>query len=86
SIPLRSFIRTPDDNAFNVILEKIQGLSLFLREVIFKAQLFVNHYILKHPQGLSNEFFQQNFWYSVCHWQICSKILLSYPSSARNIG
>lgn len=66
SLPLKSFIRTLNDDTFNATLSRIQSLSLFVREVVFKAQLFINYYILQHPQTLSNDFFQQNFWYSLC--------------------
>ncbi|KAG1639716.1 hypothetical protein G6F44_007556 [Rhizopus delemar] len=65
SVPLRSFLPIPDD-AFNNTLRKIKSLSMFLRNVMYRAQLFINHYILKYPDGLPNEFFQQNFWYSLC--------------------
>ncbi|GAA5812996.1 hypothetical protein MFLAVUS_006462 [Mucor flavus] len=47
-------------------LLKIKALSSFLRDVTFKAQVFVNYYILKHSKDLSNDIFKQNFWYSVC--------------------
>ncbi|KAG2209788.1 hypothetical protein INT47_001936 [Mucor saturninus] len=66
SIPLRSFFPTSDDDAFNNTLNKIKSLSMFLRNVIYRAQLFINYYILKYPADLPNEFFQQNFWYSLC--------------------
>lgn len=39
---------------------------MFLRNVMYRAQLFINYYILKYPANLPNEFFQQNFWYSLC--------------------
>lgn len=65
SVPLRSFLPVPDD-AFVIILDKIKSLSIFLRRVVYKAQLFVNYYIIKYPESLPNEFFQQNFWYSLC--------------------
>lgn len=32
---------------------------------MFKAQLFVNHFILQHPTKLTNDFFEQNFWYTI---------------------
>lgn len=66
SLPLKSFVRTADEDAYNEVLEKIKNLSTFLREVVFKAQFFINFYILKHPNNLTNDFFQQNFWYSIC--------------------
>lgn len=66
SIPLKSFMSSVDENANNTAVEKIKSLSMFLRKVAFNAQLFVNFYILKHPNSLPNELFKQNFWYSVC--------------------
>ncbi|KAI7890974.1 uncharacterized protein EV154DRAFT_551846 [Mucor mucedo] len=66
SIPLRSFLPTSDDDAFNNTLNKIKSLSMFLRNVIYRAQFFINYYILRYSADLPNEFFQQNFWYSLC--------------------
>ncbi|KAI7892609.1 uncharacterized protein EV154DRAFT_400804, partial [Mucor mucedo] len=66
SIPLRSFSPTSDDDTFDNTLNNIKSLSMFLRNMIYKAQLFVNYYILRYPADLPNDFFQQNFWYSLC--------------------
>lgn len=66
SLPLKSFASTVDEDVYNRALEKIKSLSTFLRKVVFKAQLFINFYILRRPNNLTNEFFQQNFWYSIC--------------------
>lgn len=38
----------------------------FLRQVIYKAQILVNYYILNYPGNLSNDLFEQNFWYTIC--------------------
>ncbi|KAL9542597.1 hypothetical protein PS6_009715 [Mucor atramentarius] len=46
-------------------LKKVKDISSFVREVLFKAQLFVNHFILQHPTKLTNDFFDQNFWYTI---------------------
>ncbi|GAA5811153.1 hypothetical protein MFLAVUS_004583 [Mucor flavus] len=46
-------------------LEKVKDISGFIREVLFKAQLFVNFFILQHPPKLTNDFFDQNFWYTI---------------------
>ncbi|EPB83721.1 hypothetical protein HMPREF1544_09515 [Mucor circinelloides 1006PhL] len=46
-------------------LKKVKDISSFVREVLFKAQLFVNHFILQHPTKLTNDFFEQNFWYTI---------------------
>ncbi|KAI7898161.1 uncharacterized protein BX663DRAFT_268768 [Cokeromyces recurvatus] len=67
SLPLKLFVSASYEDVFDsIILEKIKKLSVFLWKVIFRAQLFVNYYILKYPDSLSNDFFQQNFWCSVC--------------------
>ena len=40
---------------------------------MFKAKIFINYYILKHPENLVNDFFQQNFWYSLCR-VVCKQL------------
>ncbi|ORE06558.1 hypothetical protein BCV72DRAFT_120817, partial [Rhizopus microsporus var. microsporus] len=60
-------------------LEKIKAISGFVREVIMKAQLFVNCFILKHPNKLTNDFFEQNFWYTI------SKIVRAGPDKVKSI-
>ncbi|GAA5812653.1 hypothetical protein MFLAVUS_006110 [Mucor flavus] len=66
SLPLKSFFKKENESSFENSLLKIKALSSFLRDVTFKAQVFVNYYILKHSKDLSNDIFKQNFWYSVC--------------------
>ncbi|KAG2194569.1 hypothetical protein INT47_006528, partial [Mucor saturninus] len=68
SIPLKGFLNETDDDD-----DRLQDLSSFLRLVLFKAQIFVNDYILQYPNNLSNEFFQQNFWYSLCR-VVCKQL------------
>ncbi|GAA5810960.1 hypothetical protein MFLAVUS_004388 [Mucor flavus] len=43
-------------------LEKVKDISAFIRDVLFKAQLFVNFFILQHPTKLTNDFFDKFFW------------------------
>ncbi|GAA5813215.1 hypothetical protein MFLAVUS_006689 [Mucor flavus] len=43
----------------------VKDISGFIREILFKAQLFVNFFILQHPTNLTNDFFDQNFWYTI---------------------
>ncbi|CEJ03335.1 hypothetical protein RMCBS344292_17321 [Rhizopus microsporus] len=77
SIPFASFCReTLKKSNF---LKKIKAISGFIREVILKAQLFVNYYILKHPNKLTNDFFEQNFWY------IISRIVRAGPDKIKSI-
>lgn len=66
SLPLKSFFKKENESSFENSLLKIKALSSFLRDVTFKAQVFVNYYILKHSKDLSNDIFKQKFWYSVC--------------------
>ncbi|KAI8875342.1 hypothetical protein K501DRAFT_280465 [Backusella circina FSU 941] len=77
SIPLKSFLNETNDNdQLGKAVDKISSLSGFLRTVLFKAQVFINYYIIKYPQNLSNEFFQQNFWYSLCR-VVCNQLSVS---------
>ncbi|KAG2200602.1 hypothetical protein INT47_007346 [Mucor saturninus] len=75
SLPLKGFLNETDDDddRLQKAVNKIQDLSSFLRLVLFKAQIFVNDYILQYPNNLSNEFFQQNFWYSLCR-VVCKQL------------
>lgn len=66
SIPLRSFYLPQNMHGFDQAVEKVKSLSMFSRKVMSSAQLFINFYILKHPECLDKAFFQQNFWYSLC--------------------
>ncbi|KAI8088505.1 hypothetical protein BDF21DRAFT_396648 [Thamnidium elegans] len=67
SLPLFFFKNeTGDNDQLDKAVDKIKSLSSFLRNVLFKAQIFINFYIIKYLQNLLNEFFQQNFWYSLC--------------------
>jgi hypothetical protein len=50
-----------------VIINKVKDISPFIREIIYKAQLFINYYVLhKCIDDIPNLIFTQNFWYSVC--------------------
>ena len=63
-IPLKSVIRPGYSDTF---INKVKIISAFNREVIFKAQLFVNYYIITNClTTIPNEIFTQNFWYSIC--------------------
>lgn len=61
--PLSGYVKpsTQRDNS----LQEIKTISAFIREVLFKAQIFVNYFILKYPQDLTNSFFDKNFWYTI---------------------
>lgn len=64
SITMDSFIKVNED--IQPARNKIILLSSFLREVVLKAQLFINYYILQGVSDLSTDLFDQTFWYRVC--------------------
>jgi hypothetical protein len=50
-------------------------LSGFIRHVTFRAQLFVNSYIIEHNDEYTHSYlFNQNFWYSVCQMVMCVNV------------
>jgi hypothetical protein len=64
-IPLENWISTKYKSTFqrNVVLACSQ-----VREVVYRAQLFVNHYLILHKNDATpNVVFTQNFWSSVFH-------------------
>ncbi|ORE04606.1 hypothetical protein BCV72DRAFT_312482 [Rhizopus microsporus var. microsporus] len=77
SIPFASFCRETPKKANS--LEKIKTISGFIREAILKSQLFVNYFILKHPNKLTNGFFEQNFWHTI------SRIVRAGPDKIKSI-
>jgi hypothetical protein len=49
-----------------VILNKVQTVSEHVRNVMIRAQLFVNYYIITHSnQTVDKKLFTQNFWYAI---------------------
>ncbi|CAO3696067.1 unnamed protein product [Rhizopus stolonifer] len=85
-LPLKPFLNETDDNdQLEKAVDKIKSLFGFLRIVVFKAQVFINYYIIKYPQNLPKEFFQQNFWYSLCR-VVCEQLSVSdFQSKYTNI-
>ncbi|CEP20186.1 hypothetical protein [Parasitella parasitica] len=66
-LPFESFpISEDDQNRLMQYQQTITRLSSFLREVIYKAQVFINYYILHSADSLTNDIFEQNFWYTIC--------------------
>jgi hypothetical protein len=61
---MHSFVHN-NDNLY-LCRNKIILLSSFLRQVVFKAQTYINHFILNNSNALSDDLFDQDFWYSVC--------------------
>lgn len=59
SLPLNYFIISNDGNSNKLTQyqDRIVVLFSFLRQVIYKAQILVNHYILNNPSNLPNEMF-----------------------------
>lgn len=71
SLTLKTFLRGSenDPNKLERFQETIKRMSSFLRNVVYRAQLFINYYILSkssNPQGLDKCIFEKNFWYRVC--------------------
>lgn len=71
SLTLKSFIKLDeeDPNKLERYQERIIVQSSFLREVVYKAQLLINYYILDNAnnvENLSNDIFDKNFWYRIC--------------------
>jgi hypothetical protein len=46
-------------------LEKIKTMLALIREALFKAQLFINYFILMYPSNATSAFLHRNFWYSI---------------------
>ncbi|GAA5807445.1 hypothetical protein MFLAVUS_000806 [Mucor flavus] len=63
SVPFDTFCNNTLNKASS--LEKVKDISGFIREALFNAQLFVNFFILQHPTKLTNDFFDQIFWYTI---------------------
>ncbi|GAA5816891.1 hypothetical protein MFLAVUS_010426 [Mucor flavus] len=68
SLPMSCFLLSDDSNPNKLTQyqDRIGILSSFVRQVIYKAQIIVNYYILNNPSNLSNDLFEQNFWYTIC--------------------
>lgn len=50
----------------HVILTKIQTVSEQVRNIMIRAQLFVNYYIISHSNRIvDKKVFSQNFWYAI---------------------
>jgi hypothetical protein len=61
---LETILREEHKDRFN---EKIKNLSSLLREVLIKAQLFVNYCLIDNKElNTHNYLYQQSFWYSIC--------------------
>ncbi|KAG2208537.1 hypothetical protein INT47_010233 [Mucor saturninus] len=77
SVPFDTFCFNTQNKTSS--LKKIKDISSFIREVLFKAQLFVNFFILQHPTKLTNDFFEQNFWYTI------SRVIRGSSNEVRSI-
>ena len=64
SLTMESFKHNND--SLDLCRNKIILLSSFLRQVVFKAQTYINCFILNKSNALSDDLFDQEFWYSVC--------------------
>lgn len=51
----------------DVLHDKIVELCAVIREIVIRAQVFVNGYIIDHAEHvISSYLYFQQFWYSVC--------------------
>ncbi|GAA5809320.1 hypothetical protein MFLAVUS_002727 [Mucor flavus] len=72
SLPLQSFLKFDEEEEgerLEQYQQRITELSSFLRQVIYRAQILINYYILSNSinmDNLSNNIFDRNFWYRVC--------------------
>ena len=72
SLTLESFLTIDEqgeDNKLERYQRRIIEMSSFLRQVVYRAQIFVNYYILRNSNNidnLSNDIVDQKFWYKVC--------------------
>ena len=68
--------------------EKIIKLSAFIRNVLFRAQLFVNAYIVNNKDSTDSVVItQQNFWYAISQLIMGQKITnKAYISNSVALG
>ena len=63
-VPFNSVVRPEHQD---LLRQKVCELSMFIREIVFRAQVFVNWYILLHAsEPIPSYVYSQQFWYSVC--------------------
>ncbi|ORE14247.1 hypothetical protein BCV71DRAFT_276345, partial [Rhizopus microsporus] len=69
---LKAVIRPEYKESFT---EKIIKLSVFIRNILFRAQLFVNAYIVNNKDSIDSVVIsQQNFWYAISQLIMGQKI------------
>jgi hypothetical protein len=73
SLTLKSFLKINKQEEPADKLEQFQRrvieLSTFLRQVVYRAQIFVSYYILSNANSvgnLTNDIFDKIFWYRIC--------------------
>jgi hypothetical protein len=50
-------------------------LSGFIRNVVFRAQIFINTYVIEHKEEYTHSsLFDNNFWYSICQMVMCKRV------------
>ena len=55
------------DDYKGVLKNKIMSTCEAIRQIVFRAQLFVNYYVVLHSDEIiTASLYQQSFWYSVC--------------------
>lgn len=58
-----------------VISSKIQTVSEQVRNIMIRAQLFVNYYTISHSNGIvDKKVFSRNFWYAITQSPVVKEI------------
>jgi hypothetical protein len=73
----------------DIFTERVNVLVEFVRNVLFRAQLFVNNYLINHYDStvVPTFIYQQNLWHSVCQLIMNAHITNeSYLSNAVVLG
>lgn len=60
---------------YHPFIERVTALSDFIRNVVFRAQLFVNYVTVQNKESIDHNYLkEQNFWYSVCQLIMSEKV------------
>jgi hypothetical protein len=59
----------------DIFTRNVTKLSDFIRNVVFRAQIFINAYVIEHKEEYAHSsLFDDNFWYSICQMVMCKRI------------
>jgi hypothetical protein len=58
----------------DIFTRNVTKLSDSIRNVVFRAQIFINAYVIEHKEEYAHSsLFDNNFWYSICQMVMCKK-------------